>query len=85
MTQYEALILNRIKYYTTNLIYWQKKAAAQLEQTQSPYYALSVAMEYAKDIEVEKARLRDSFDWEELYAEAVKQAEQKFKDDKDGL
>lgn len=82
---YEEMIIQRIERYTVNLIYWEKKAAVQLKQNQSPYYALSVALEYAKEIEVEKARLRDSFDWNKLYKKAIKLADKKLKDDTDGL
>jgi len=83
--EYEEMITQRIERYATNLIYWQKKAEAQLQSNLSPYYALSVALEYAKDIEVEKARLRGSVDWDKLYKKAVKQAEKKLKDDTNEL
>jgi hypothetical protein len=83
--EYKEMITQRIERYATNLIYWQKRAESDLQSNLSPYYALSVAMEYAKDIEVEKARLRDSFDWNKLYKKAVKLADKKLKDDTDGL
>jgi hypothetical protein len=82
---YEETIIERIERYTVNLIYWEKKAEENLKLNNSPYYALSVALEYAKEVEVEKARLRDSFDWNKLYKKAVKLADKKLKDDTDGL
>ena len=67
-----------------NIYYYMGKSLRNIEDKESAYYCLSVALNYAKDLDVNMARFEEQieqFDWKEILNEAKKQAKEELKND----